>query len=114
MIVFTIFSSFYEIFLGYDREEWMVAIEHVAARLHADPDNTDVDMPPVCEENDLKNSSSPSSLSNKMLSSPMDAGNAELQMKFLITGTSNRPHHSGKKKVVRKSIHLTAGKHSID
>nr|CAH0105258.1 unnamed protein product [Daphnia galeata] len=87
-----------------EREEWMVAIEHVAARLHADPDNTDVEMPPVYEENDLKNSSSPSSLSNKMLSSPMDAGNAELQMKFLITGTSNRPHHSGKKKVTLENF----------
>lgn len=30
----------------------------------------------------------------------MDPGNVEFQMKFLVTGTSNRPHHSGKKKVV--------------
>jgi len=83
----------------------MIAIEHVAARLHTDTDSTDVDMPAVSDENDPKNSSSPSSLSNKMVSSPIDAGNDEFQMKFLITGTSNRPHHSGKKKVVRKSIY---------
>ncbi|XP_046649861.1 RAC serine/threonine-protein kinase-like [Daphnia pulicaria] len=87
-----------------EREEWMVAIEHVAARLHTDTDSTDVDMPAVCEENDLKNSSSPSSLSNKMVSSPMDSGNDEFQMKFLITGTSNRPHHSGKKKVTLENF----------
>lgn len=83
------------------REEWMAAIEHVAERLHTDPDSNDVDMPAVSEDNDLKGSSSPLSLSNKMVSSPMDAGNDEFQMKFLVTGTSNRPHHSGKKKVVR-------------
>ena len=79
----------------------MAAIEHVAERLHADPENTDVEMPPASEESDIKSSSSsPLSLSSKLVSSPMDAGNDEFQMKFLVTGTSNRPHHSGKKKVV--------------
>ncbi len=80
----------------------MAAIEHVSERLHADPESTDVDMPAVSEESDIKSaSSSPLSLSNKLVSSPIDAGNDEFQMKFLVTGTSNRPHHSGKKKVVR-------------
>lgn len=83
------------------REEWMVAIEHVAERFRGDPDNTDVEMPAVSEESDLKSSSSsPSSLSKQLVSSPMDSGNDEIQ-KFLVTGTSNRHHHSGKKKVVR-------------
>lgn len=78
----------------------MAAIEHVAERLHADTESTDVDMSVVSDESDSKSSSSPLSLSNKLVSSPMDPGNDEFQMKFLVTGTSNRPHHSGKKKVV--------------
>lgn len=80
----------------------MAAIEHVADRLHADAENIDVDMPAASEDGDPKSSPS-SSLSNKLVSSPMDSGNDEFQ-KFLVTGTSNRPHHSGKKKVVSKAL----------
>lgn len=78
----------------------MAAIEHVSERLH-DTGSTDVEMPAVSEESDLKSSASAQSLTNNLLSSPMDPGNEEFQMKFMVTGTSNRPHHSGKKKVVR-------------
>lgn len=78
----------------------MAAIEQVSERLY-DTGSTDVDMPSVSEENDLESSASAQSLTNQLLSSPMDPGNEEFQMKFRVTGTSSRPHHSGKKKVVR-------------
>lgn len=80
------------------REEWMAAIERVSEKLY-DTGSTDVEMQSVAEENDLKGSASTHSLTNKILTSPMDPGNEEFQ-KFMVTGTSSRQHHSGKKKVV--------------
>ena len=83
----------------------MAAIEHVSERLY-DSESTDVDMSSVPEEKDqLKESSSTSSLTNSMVSSPMDPENEKFQMKFLVTGTSSRQHHSGKKKVVRNRFY---------
>lgn len=84
-----------------NREEWMAAIENVSERLF-DSESTDVDMSCVPEEKDqmLKESSSSSSLSSSMVSSPMDPENEKFQKKFLVTGTSSRQHHSGRKKVV--------------
>lgn len=46
----------------------MAAIEHVAERLIAETESTDVDMFTVSDESDSKSSSSPLSLSNKSVS----------------------------------------------
>lgn len=85
-----------------EREEWMAAIERVSEKLY-DTGSTDVEMQSVAEENDLKSSTSTHSLTNKILTSPMDPGNEEFQ-KFMVTGTSNRQHHSGKKKVTLENF----------
>ena len=84
----------------------MAAIENVSERLF-DSESTDVDMSSVPDEKDqvLKESSSSSSLSSGMVSSPMDPENEKFQKKFLVTGTSSRQHHSGKKKVVRNRFY---------
>lgn len=88
-----------------EREEWMAAIENVSERLF-DSESTDVDMSSVPDEKDqvLKESSSSSSLSSGMVSSPMDPENEKFQKKFLVTGTSSRQHHSGRKKVTLENF----------
>ena len=88
----------------------MAAIEHVAERLH-ETESNDVEMrSPVNEEiRDMKtlsydmksnSSNSPTLSMNKFTQSPVEAENKEFQAKFSAIGTSSRPHHSGKKKVV--------------
>ena len=79
----------------------MKAIELVAEQLY--DGSADVEMnEPLSEGNGQEDISS--SISNKSTGSSLDAQNEELQMKFLVTGTSSRQHHSGRKKVV--CIHI--------
>lgn len=87
----------------------MAAIEHVAELLH-ESESTDVEMrSPGNEESDRKvlsssmkdTSSTSPTASVKFTQSPVEAENKEFQAKFSAIGTSSRPHHSGKKKVVR-------------
>lgn len=87
----------------------MEAIEYVAERLY-DTDSTDVEMKSgsVSEGGSRGSGSATSgkgsqltlSLTNKLVSSPISQGNDDFHMKFSVTGTSSRPHHSGKRKVV--------------
>lgn len=98
----------------------MAAIEHVAEHLH-ETESNDVEMrSPMNEDTrdmktlsyDMKNasSSSPTSSLNKFAQSPVEAENKEFQAKFSAIGTSSRPHHSGKKKVVRISLYQVSAK----
>lgn len=98
----------------------MAAIEFVSDKLYTDADGGDVEMKStsVSEGSDASGlgASSQLSASNSKLVGAGSAGggggggggggvvdpdNEELQIKFSVTGTSSRPHHSGKRKVVR-------------
>lgn len=94
----------------------MAAIQYVAEKLYTDTEeeNTDVEMKSssVSEGSSgmLKMSPSARTLANPLSSSSSSSASdigatgvhEDLHIKFAVTGTSNRPHHSGKKKVVRK------------
>lgn len=78
----------------------MKAIELVADQLFDETADVEMKEPPAegtCQE------SAPSS--NNLTGPSIDTRNEEFQMKFAVTGTSSRQHHSGRKKVVR--IHKT-------
>jgi len=82
-----------------EREEWMKAIELVADQLFDETADVEMKEPPAegtCQE------SAPSS--NNLTGPSIDTRNEEFQMKFAVTGTSSRQHHSGRKKVTLENF----------
>jgi len=86
----------------------MKAIELVADQLYEE--NADVEMKEPSTEGISQESTSSST---NITGSSIDTRNEEFQMKFAVTGTSSRQHHSGRKKVVCILFYLIIISHNI-